>query len=364
MASGSQDSSAGQSKTPPTLNDRSKLPPSQNSGQSSLPPQSNPEDEEIRIETNLVSLPVTVLDRDGRFISGLQKTDFQLFENGKEQKIEYFQSLEQPITVALLLDVSPSTRFRIEEIQDAAIDFVNQLKPSDKVIVIAFDEDVRVLTPPTSNRSQIISAIRRTNFGDGTSLYEAVDYALSRALSQFEGRKAVVIFTDGVDTTSKKSSFETTLAESDESTAAIYPIRFNTQRDAWAGGQPPSSRRRTSVGWGGIIGIILGGGIPPFGGNAPIGSSPEEYERGRKYLSELALRSGGRMFEADTTRDLSLAFSGVAEELRRQYFIGYYPDSSGKPGERRQIRVRVLRPNVVVRTKSSYVIGENTLANK
>src|SRR5437016_5972533 len=136
----------------------------------------------IKVETNLVTMPVSVLDRDGRFISGLQKKDFQIFENGIEQKVDYFQSVEQPFSVILLIDVSPSTAFRIEEIQDAAIAFLDQLRADDRVMVISFDERVHVLSPFTNNRAALRDAIREANFGDGTSLYEAVDYAINREM--------------------------------------------------------------------------------------------------------------------------------------------------------------------------------------
>lgn len=323
-------------------------------------------DEEIKVETNLVTMPVSVLDRDGRFVSGLSQRDFEIFENGAKQKIEYFQSVEQPFTVILMIDTSPSTQFRIDEIQNAAISFVDQLRPNDKVMVISFDEQVRVLTEPTNNRGQLRNAIRMAQFGDGTSLYEAVDSALNRQLARIQGRKAVVLFTDGVDTTSRRASIESTLADVEESEALIYPIRYNTQRDMYSGGGGmgyPRSRRsgRISGGWGGVIGIILGGGLPPIGPSGPIGgagSSRGEYERGRRYLEELANKSGGRNFEADTTYDLDTAFAGIAEELRRQYSVGYYPETVGQRGERRQIKVRVMRPGLVVRAKTSYIVGD------
>ena len=163
------------------------------------------DDEVIRIETNLVTMPVSVLDRDGRFISGLQQRDFKIFEDGVEQKVDYFQSVEQPFTVVLLIDVSPSTQFKIEEIQNAAIAFVNQLRPADRVMVIAFDERMHVLTPPTNNRMQLRNAIQMAEFGNGTSLYDAVEQTIERELRRVEGRKAVVLFTDGVDTTSRSA---------------------------------------------------------------------------------------------------------------------------------------------------------------
>lgn len=326
-------------------------------------------DEEIKVETNLVTMPVSVLDRDGRFVSGLQQKDFQIMENGVSQKIEYFQSVEQPFTVVLLIDVSPSTKFQIGEIQNAAITFVNQLRSNDRVMVIAFDEKIRVLSQPTSNRAQLRNAIMMADFGDGTSLYEAVDHALNRELRNIQGRKAVVIFTDGVDTTSRRANYQSTVEDVEETEALIYPIRYNTQRDfggggGWGGGNPnpPANRfpRRTRrPGLGDILGTILGGGQLPgvrVGGGSS-GTSSGEYETGRRYLDELALKSGGRKFEADSTYDLDTAFAGIAEELRRQYSVGYYPETVGQKGERRQIKVRVSRPNLVVRAKTSYIVG-------
>lgn len=324
-------------------------------------------DEEIRVETNLVTMPVSVLDRDGRFVSGLTQRDFEIFENGAKQKIEWFQSVEQPFTVVLLIDVSPSTQFRIDEIQNAAITFVDQLRPADKVMVIAFDDTVRVLSQPTNNRYQLRNAIQMAQFGDGTSLYEAVDNALNRQLARIQGRKAIVLFTDGVDTTSRRANYQSTIEDVEEADALVYPIRYNTQRGGWGGGMggnnnggwgQPRNRRRGGGGWGTAIGIILGGQMPQiYGGGGSAGSSSQEYETGRQYLEELANRSGGRKFEADSTMSLDTAFAGIAEELRRQYSVGYYPDSVGQKGERRQIKVRVMRPGLVVRAKNSYVVG-------
>ncbi len=333
------------------------------------PAGSDDADEVIKIETNLITMPVSVLDRDGRFVSGLGQNDFRIFENGIEQKVDYFQSVEQPFTVVLMIDVSPSTAFQIEEIHAAANTFINQLRPNDKVMVIAFDETVQVLCRPTSDKRVLRMAINSAQFGDGTSLYEAVDQVISRELRQIEGRKAVVLFTDGVDTTSRRASYQSTIADVEEIDALFYPIRYNTQRDGFGGGGDwggGGNRRRRGGGsgngnLGGIIGIILGGGNFPTGGGGGGGGrgNSNEYETGRKYLETLALNSGGRSFEAESTYNLDAAFSGIAEELRRQYSLGYYPENVGQIGDRKQIKVRVMRPNLVVRAKSSYIVGQN-----
>jgi VWFA-related protein len=302
-------------------------------------------------------MPVSVIDRDGRFISGLQQNDFRIFENGVEQKVGYFQSVEQPFTVVLMIDVSPSTAFQIDEIQEGAITFVNQLRPADRVMVVSFDESVHVLCRPTNDRRTLRNAIYQAQFGDGTSIYDAVDYVINRELVNIPGRKAVVIFTDGVDTTSRRSNFQSSIADVEEVDALFYPIRYNTQRNyGGGGGGGRGGRRRGGVDdW---IGIILGGGNVQIGGG-PAGSSSGEYATGLRYLETLAQNSGGRKFEADTTYNLDAAFAGIAEELRRQYSLGYYPDKAGTVGERRQIKVRVDRPNVIVKAKNTYIFGQS-----
>ena len=328
--------------------------PSRQQTATSSDSQANGEDEVVKVETNLVTMPVSVLDRDARFIAGLTQKDFKIFENGVEQKVDYFQSVEQPFTVVLMIDVSPSTAFQIDEIHEGAIAFVNQLRPDDKVMVVAFDDMVRVLCRPTNNRNVLYSAITQAQFGDGTSLYEAVAHVVNRELARIPGRKAVVIFTDGVDTTSQRASYESTIADVEEVDALFYPIRYNTQRTygSQRGGGGPRRRSRMDD-W---IGVILGGGnIPMGGGGVPLGSRPEDYETGLRYLETLAQNTGGRKFEADSTSNLDAAFAGIAEELRRQYSLGYYPDKPGEPGERRRISVRVMRPNVIVKAKNTYV---------
>jgi Ca-activated chloride channel homolog len=346
-------------KTPPTLSrDSRPLPPPP-----PLPQKPIEDDEEIIINTNLVTFPVSVLDRNGRFISGLRKQDFKIFENGVEQKIEIFNSVEQPFTVVLLLDMSNSTQFQIQEIQDAAITFVNQLRRDDKVMVVSFDDRIHVLSQPTNNRAILRSAILRSEFGGGTSLYDAVNTVINQHLRNIEGRKAIVMFTDGVDTTSRWSDYQSTVREAEEVDALIYPLRYDTFSDMNPRGGYGDDDMNNGVDR--ILEDIFKrrraqqnqrcGGNIPRGGN---GTSRAEYERGRCYLDDLARNSGGRTYEASNTYDLDTAFASIAEELRRQYSIGYYPEINGERGERRQIRVRVARPNVVVRAKTSYIVGQ------
>lgn len=365
------DSPNSQTRKPPVLTGSNRdLPPPP-----PLPQKPIEDDEEIVINTNLVSFPVTVLDRNGRFIPGLAQKDFQIFENGVQQKIEIFNSVEQPFTVILLLDMSNSTQFQITEIQDAAIKFVEQLRSNDKVMVASFDDRIHVLSAATNNRNTLRNAILRADFGGGTSLYEAVDSSLNQFLRGIEGRKAVVLFTDGVDTTSRRADYQTTIRDAEEADAIIYPLRYDTFADMNPNGGGYGNDDDTL---GNVLGDIFGGGGVRIGrrrrggggwgrgggGSQGSGTSRAEYETGKRYLEDLARVSGGRTYEASNTYNLDTAFANIAEELRRQYSIGYYPENAGQTGERKQIRVRVMRPNVVVRAKTSYIVGQggNNLA--
>ncbi|MGI8495509.1 MAG: VWA domain-containing protein [Pyrinomonadaceae bacterium] len=311
------------------------------------------DDEVLKIETNLITLPVTVYDRNGIYIPNLRRTDFKIYEDGKEQEVAYFGNVDKPFTVVLLIDVSPSTQYKIEEIQRAAMAFVNQLKPEDNVMVIEFDSRVHVLTEVTNNRQQVYQAISKTGFGDGTSLYDAVEMSIRKRLNKIEGKKAIVLFTDGVDTTSRRADFESTLADAQESDALIFPIYYNTYLDLVGIGRGGVMSTPPSLGLpGGIGGGIGGGGA---GARAQISA---EYARGRTYLEYLAQATGGRVYRPESTPGgLESAFEGIAEELRSQYSIGYYPSSAGGQGERKQIKVRVQRQGVVVRTRDSYIVG-------
>jgi VWFA-related protein len=330
--------------------------------------------EVLKIDTTLVTIPVSVYDQSGRFIPGLRKNDFQIYEDGKVQQIEMFGTTEQPFTVALLIDVSRSTQFQIEEIQDAAIAFVDQLRPQDKVMVIAFDDDVQILSEFTTDKRQLRYAIRGTQFGNGTKLYDAVDFALNRRMNYQQGRKAIVLFTDGVDSTSRAANYSSTVRDAERGDVIIYPVRYDTSGSyngggggisfpggtirlpfPWPGGNRGGNNRRGGGnGGGGGNGRGRGGN----GGGGGGGQSPQDYALGERYLKELSDKSGGKYFNASTAAVLSTSFAGIADELRTQYSIGYYPVVEGKAGQRKQISVRVARANVNVKAKASYVVGE------
>jgi len=327
-------------------------------------PEDVAEGDVVRVETTLVSVPVSVMDRNGKFIPNLKKEDFRIWEDGVEQQVAYFASTDKPFTVALLIDTSGSTKFRLREIQDAAITFVQQLRPDDRVMVISFNDRIRVLTEPTNDRNRLRGAIEQTEAGNGTRLYDVVDMVMNEYFNRIEGRKAMVLFTDGVDTTSRRASYESTTRDAEELDALIYPVEFDTFSDM--GGWPGGGHRRGGGGGGSssgnsgdifddILGAIFGGGGGGGRrGGGGSGNSRSEYELGDQYLHELARVTGARLYDAEQ-QNLDAAFRSVAEELRRQYSLGYYPKNKPNAGDRRNIKVRVNRPELVVRTRDSYV---------
>lgn len=326
---------------------------------SATPPEEVDAGDIIRVNTTLVTIPVSVMDRDGRYVPNLQKEDFRIWEDNVEQDVAFFASVDKPFSVVLMLDTSPSTQFRLEDIQDAAITFVNQLRVDDKVMVVAFNESVKVLSEFTTDRSKLQRAIYRAATDSGTSIYDAVDIVINKYLSRTTGRKAIVLFTDGVDTTSDNATYESTVTDAQELDALIYPVQYNTAYDM---GQVIQAPTVTIDVFGQILGGIFGGGNNGGmrrggGGRRGRGTSRGDYETGGRYLEELAISTGGREYKADTLQNMTYAFANVAEELRRQYSVGYYPKRVPEAGQRRMIRVRAKQPNLAVRSRDSYIFN-------
>src|SRR5215217_6780513 len=307
----------------------------------------------IRVDTSLVMVPVTVLDRNGRYVPLLRREQFRVLENGVEQKIAYFATTNAPFSVVLLIDTSGSTQFRLDDIQDAAIQFVDKLKPSDSVMVMAFDDRIEVMCKATTDRNMITKAIRRTRTGGGTRLYDALADILTKQLKTIPGRKAVVLFTDGVDTTSHRGSYDSTVRLAEESDAPIYSVDYDTSGSGSIYGQglPLPGGRGT------ILGLPLPQpGIPGTTG----GAAPGDYKRAVRYLHALADTTGGRFYSGDSMFGIGQAFTWIAEELGRQYSLGYYPSTQGKEGERRQIKVRVTESDLVVKARDSYIYSDKS----
>jgi VWFA-related protein len=216
--------------------------------------------------------------------------------------------------------------------------------------------------------------------GEGTKLYDAVDFIINQRFNRIDGRKAMLLFTDGVDTTSRRASYESNARDAEELDALIYPVQYDT----YAGGGSPSGNSGGGGVWGGglprrrrggitdiLADIIVGGNVRigggggrgGGGGNNCTGCTREEYARGNAYLNDLARLSGARLYRAEQTSDIAGAFSLVAEELRRQYSLGYYPKQQGQPGQRRRIKVRVMRPDLAVNARDSYIYNPSGANN-
>ena len=358
-------SEPGRALKPPTLTNAGSNPPSSSSDEAKSPtaasqptPEEVDEGDIVRVDTTLVTVPVSVVDRQGRFIPNLKKEDFSLTENGVEQSIAYFEPAEKPFTVALLLDTSASTHFHLSEIREAAIEFAKQLRPQDRVLVVSFNDEVLLLTEATNDSTLIESVIEENaNTGSSTRLYDAVDLTIRERLNKIKGRKAIVLFTDGVDTSSQQADYLSTLREVEELDALIYPIQYDTTDYLRAMQNAGTVTVVTTQS--GIFGTRTSQqtyNVPMNNGGAPLpGSTKADYDRADHYLHSLADKSGGRLYQANDTKQLADAFRQIAEELRRQYTLGYYPNNSNAAdGDRRQIRVKVNQPNVAVKARDSY----------
>jgi Ca-activated chloride channel homolog len=289
----------------------------------------NENDIAVRVDTTLITVPVVAMDRAGKFVPGLTKEDFHIYEEGVEQEITFFLSAEEPITVALMLDVSDSAESNLEEIKDAAIAFVDQLRPDDQVMALAFDRGLHELATGASDRNAIHGAISAARTGRGTILYDALDFTLTKLLNRAPGRKAVILFTDGVDVGSR-ISMEKSLRTVEEAGIFIYSIHY----------QPPQNSNSVVSEGGQVVGGV---------------SYRGDQKMANFYLRRIAGSTGAGYYMAEGKKGMTKSFASIAEELRKRYDLGYYPTAPAKPGQTVKIKVRVERPNVVVRARASYV---------
>ena len=290
----------------------------------------------VRVDTTLVNIPVTVMNRQGRFVPNLRLEDFHVYEDGVEQRIAHFAAVEKPLVVALLLDTSASTRYRLEDIKAAAIAFIDQLRPDDQVMIIAFSDHVDVIAEPTTDHQLLRDAVLRSKSGNSTHLYDAVDLVLNQRFSRISGRKAIVLLTDGVDYVSVETAAGN-LHAAEETDAIICSVQYDTFFD---------QTRITQ--WGSEI-------IRNTSRLYPPGLGREDYRRATAYLNDLAAKSGGEFFPAADLGNIRRAFSRIAEQLRSQYSLGYYPSKTTPETQPRILKVKVDRHGLTVRARRSYV---------
>jgi Ca-activated chloride channel family protein len=287
------------------------------------------QDDVIRVNTNLVTIPTMVSDRNGRYITNLKKEDFQIFEDGVEQEITFFEPVEKSFTVLLLLDRSGSMggEHRIA-LTSAANVFVKQLRPDDQLIAATFADNVITLFRATKLRD-LKKGIKIENLAnDSTTLiYDAVDDAIKK-MKKVDGRKAIVLFSDGVGD-GYFSSAKKNLRDAEELDVMIYTVQFDTSSTV-----PKEFTKNKRF--------------------------HEGLANAKKYMDELAARTRGRHYQIENISDLEKTFGAIAGELGQQYTLGYYPKTEAKEKrEARQIKVKVKQPNLVVQARKSYAIEPN-----
>src|ERR1041385_1637716 len=201
----------------------------QQAPQPSATPPPEPENiETVKTDTDLVTVPLIATDRNGLYITDLRQEEFKISEDGVPQEIAFFGQLSAPFHVVLMLDTSSSTKDILRHIQKAAYTFVQQLQPVDRVKIITFDDKINDLNEFTSDREVLRAAINSARSGDGTKVYDAFEVAMN-TLRKIRGRRAIVLFSDGMDWHSDSATFQGTVRHLDEEGVVIYPIRYETR---------------------------------------------------------------------------------------------------------------------------------------
>jgi VWFA-related protein len=287
-------------------------------------------DDAIVLKSALVNLNVSVTNRSGAAFGNLKKEDFRVAENGDNQKIEFFAPTTAPFNLVLLLDLSGSIQDKLEIVKSAALRFLDVIEPQDRVAVVTFTDQVRVVSQLTADRSELkqrIMAIRRPQ--GGTAFYEALWFSLVDTLRNSRGqRNAIVVMTDGVDSSldrynpaPTRVSFNQLAHRLEESDTLVFPIYLDTEYEE----------------------VFERGN-----------STSEAYAIGRDQLDRIAEVSGARLFKAEKASDLAGVYKQVAAAIRTMYSVGYYPTNPEKDGTYRRVRVTVDKPDAAVRTRKGY----------
>ena len=267
----------------------------------------------FRVEVDAVNILATIHDKDTRkFVTDLTKEDFEIYEDGVRQDITNFtQQINLPLTIALCMDTSSSVRLKLAFEKETAIDFLYAvMRPIDRALLVEFDTGVTLVHDFTSNPNDLVREIKLLRAGGGTSLYDAVYLVAEQKMLQEEGRKTVVILSDGADLTSKHT-FEEMLRMAYQAEITVYAI--STTR--------------------------FGADIDHEGDNA---------------LRQLTEGTGGRVFFPYSAEQLVSAFQEVDQELRSQYNLTYVPSNRKRDGAFREVKVKVARKNVSIRHRQGY----------
>lgn len=310
----------------------------------------------------LVSVPVTVSDREGRYISGLKKEDFNIFEDGVRQNVALFATEDEPLSVTLLLDTSASTKDVLDKIKGAARDFIELLNPKDQCQIATFDSQVRILNPFTSDRQALLSSLNqaRTATEDGTVMFRAVEQVTRQSFANMQGRKVIVLLSDGKDLGSPITKDEI-LALLEELDVMIYTVFYQTG----AGSSKlavspdgtikqeketpkPREKKAPKKKKGYTIFIPVPGDV--YTENDVKLTEMASGTEAVNSLKQMSDTTAGRFYQSDTP-NLSAIFKKIAGELRQQYRLGYYTQDDAAV---RNIVVKVDRADVVVRAREKF----------
>jgi Ca-activated chloride channel family protein len=299
------------------------------------------QDATFRGANRTVAVYATVTGADRRLVTDLPREAFTVSDNGRPQPISLFASDTQPITVVMLLDRSGSMRANFRLVERAAANFVMEMVPGDKARIGSFSNRIQVDPREfTTDRDELLRILKTELQPEGpTPLWNAVSVGIT-ALARQDGRRVILVFTDGVDRPegSYSASLREVMKRAEEEDVMVYAIGLST---GGGGGRFNGGRRRGGGVTGGFGG--LGGGR---GGRPPR----DEPDPG---LRQIAEATGGGYFELTNTADLAATFTRVAEELHQQYAIGFSPDRLD--GKRHELEVRVADKTMTVRARRSYV---------
>ena len=274
--------------------------------------QNGPQTPIFRGATRIVSVIATVTDAGGRLVPGLEKEDFSILDNGKVQETTVFQSTVEPLSVVVMLDKSASMTANLDLLNQAAEQFLMRLLPLDKGQVGAFSDKIELSGTFTSNRDTLIAALKELQFGNPTRLYDAINESMA-ALKSAEGRKVVLVFTDG-DDTSSRLGFGDVLERARKEEVMIYAIGLQSEY---------------------------------FNGASMVRSRPD------RNLKKLAEETGGGYFELTKTAELAPTFSRVAQELHSQYILGFTPTVFD--GKEHKLLVKMRTSSMTARHRKSYI---------
>jgi len=349
------------------------------------------QDPTISVNVKVVNLPVTVRDKHNQIVRDLTVADFNLLEDGHPQTIRYFsQETNLPLTLGLLVDTSLSQRNVLDEERNASKLFLDQMLVNEKdaAFLIHFDREVELLQDLTPSKEKLQKGLESLQtpasdrserggdssgppdsrspdahgggigHGGGTLLYDAVFLASNELMKKQQGRKALVILSDGVDRGSKES-LESAVESAQKADTVVYSILFSDRHEENRGFDPNRGGRgggmgRRGGGWPGGGGSWPGGGGPGGGGGGGRGRSEESRPDGKKVLTRLSVDTGGRMFEVSKKLALDQIYDSIAEELRTQYSLGYTPDKSNFQAGYHKIQLTVKRKDLTVQTRDGY----------